>query len=454
MAKLSILLIDDEESQVISLKTFLQKRSYEIFSSTEVSKALDIIDKNVIDIVLSDFRMPEMDGFSLMQKVKSMNPSIDFVIMTAYGNVEDAVKIMKTGAYDFLTKPIDLDLLEKLLERIKEKRNLISENKQLREQIEEKFKFEKIISQSPQMEEVLSTASRAAKSNATVIILGESGTGKELIAKALHHTSERKEKQFVTVNVASLSETLIESELFGHEKGSFTGAINTRIGRFEEADGGNLFIDEVGDIPLSAQVKLLRAIQFGEIQKIGSNTVTKVNVRIIAATHRNLEEMIKNGSFREDLYYRLNVISIKLPPLRNRKVDLPALINHFIKKYSDENKKMIGGISREAMDKLMKYDFPGNVRELENIIERAVVMCRDEIISVQDLPPIVENYSYQKILDAHDLSNSYEEKVEEFERAMIKEALSQTNGNQSAAARLLNITERHLRSRLQRLKLK
>ena len=258
------------------------------------------------------------------------------------------------------------------------------------------------------MEEVLNTAGRVANSKASILIRGESGTGKELIAKAIHFTSSRKDKPFVTVNISSLSENLLESELFGHEKGSFTGATNQRIGRFEEANGGTLFIDEVGDIPLQAQVKLLRAIQFSEVQKLGSNTITNVDIRIITATHQNIEEMISKNEFRDDLFYRLNVVSIHIPALRNRKSDIPILVNHFIEKHSLLNEKNVNSVSSEAMDYLMKYEYPGNIRELENIIERAVVLCRDEFISKSDLPNQIEKISEKNIFDPADLNDGYE----------------------------------------------
>jgi two-component system NtrC family response regulator len=293
-----------------------------------------------------------------------------------------------------------------------------------------------------------------APSKATVLVRGESGTGKELIARAIHITSPRKDKPFVVVNVAALSENLLESELFGHEKGAFTGAAQQRIGRFEQADGGTLFIDEVGDIPLAVQVKILRAIQFGQIERLGSSQTIKVDVRIIAATHRHLEEKISTGDFREDLFFRLNVVSIWIPPLRKRKADIPLLTDFFIKKYAQENQKPIKGITKEALDFLMKYDFAGNVRELENMIQSAVVLCRSDYITQKCLPQQMKIKSERAILDPYHLESGYEAKMKAFEKEMISEALSQTGGNQSAAARLLNMTERHLRSRLEKLGMK
>ena len=449
MKKLSLLIIDDEESQLQSLKSFLTKRDFEVSTALNGELGFDILSTKLIDVVLTDFRMPNWDGLTVLKKIKEYNPEIDVVVVTAYGSVEDAVDIMKAGAYDYLSKPIDLDELENLLGRIQEKRFLVSENKLLKEQLNEKFKFDSIISQSSNMEEVLNTAGRVANSKTSVLIRGESGTGKELIARAIHQASPRKDQPFITVNISSLSENLLESELFGHEKGAFTGAANQRIGRFEEANGGTLFIDEVGDIPLQEQVKLLRAIQFGEIQRLGGNKTIEVNVRIITATHRNLESMIKNNEFREDLFYRLNVVSIQIPALRQRKSDIPILVDHLINKHSKINQKNVRSISSEAMDQLMKYQYPGNIRELENIIERAVVLCRDEIITKSDLPNQIEHISENRLFDTSDLSDGFENKVKAFEKEIILEAMSRTNGNKSAAARLLDITERHLRSRME-----
>ncbi|MEW6193839.1 MAG: sigma-54 dependent transcriptional regulator [Bacteroidota bacterium] len=451
MNTFSILVIDDEESQAQSLKNFLSKRNYTVFTAGNGEDGYKIVVDNQIDIVLTDFQMPGWNGLETLQKIKSVNPEIEIIVITAYGTIESAVNLMKAGAFDYLIKPIDLDELENILNKIKERKHLINENKLLKEQLQDKFRIEGIITQSNLMQNVLSTATRAANSKATVLLRGESGTGKELVAKAIHFASPRKDKPFVTVNVASLSDNLLESELFGHEKGSFTGAINQRIGRFEEASGGTIFIDEVGDIPLTVQVKLLRTIQFGEFQRIGSNVTQTTDVRIIAATHRNLEEMIKNSEFREDLFYRLNVVSINLPPLRQRKEDISILVDHFIKKYSSELNKDIKGLTRKALDTLIKYDFPGNVRELQNIIERAVVLTREEYITQNDLLPFALNNVVDKKLDPFNLEDPYESKIKNFESLMINEALKRTNGNKSAAARLLGITERHLRSRLERL---
>ena len=450
----TLVIVDDEKTQLRALESFLQRRQFRVFTAESGEQALEILKENTIDLVLSDFKMPGWSGLVLLRKIKELNPEIEVVIITAYGGVEDAVEIMKAGAYDYLTKPIDLNELENLIGRVQEKRSLITENRELRQQLMEKFKFDTIISQSGEMEGVLSTASRVASSKASVLLRGESGTGKELIARAIHYSSPRKNHPFIVVNVAALSENLIESELFGHEKGAFTGANQQRIGRFEQANQGTLFIDEVGDIPMSIQIKLLRAIQFGEVERIGGTKTIQLDVRIIAATHQPLEGLIENQQFREDLYYRLNVVSIHIPPLRKRKTDIPLLIQFYLDKYNQENKKGVKAVSREVMDYLMKYQFPGNVRELENMIERAVVLCRGETIALADLPQQIQQTSEHQVLDPLNLEDGYEAKLRNFEKTMILKALEQSGGNQSAAARLLNMTERHLRSRLEKLGLK
>ncbi len=451
MSDFRILLIDDEPAQILSIQSFLKRRDYQVVSANSGTEGLALFKKGNINLVFTDFRMPDMNGLQVVQEIAKINPEIPVVVLTAYSDSEDAVQVMKEGAFDYLSKPIDLDELELLVQKAKERSYLISENKLLRTQLEERYKFDAVISQSGEMEEVLNTAGRAAKSRATVLIRGESGTGKELIAKAVHFASSRKDKPMITVNCAALTETLLESELFGHEKGSFTGASAKRIGRFEQADGGTLFIDEIGDIPLQTQVKLLRALQFGEFQRVGGTETIKVDVRIITATNRNLEEMIQQGSFREDLFYRINVVAIHIPPLRERKSDIPLLISHFIEKYARENEKDISEISREAQDYLMRYRFPGNIRELENIIERAVVMSRDALITTSDLPAGLSVTRETVILDPVDFSHSFTEKVAAFETAMIEEALDVKKGNQSQAAKMMGISERHLRSRMQKL---
>ncbi|MGD9486954.1 MAG: sigma-54-dependent transcriptional regulator [Calditrichaceae bacterium] len=451
MSDFRILLIDDEPAQLASIEAFLKRRKFSVLTAGSGTEGLKKAKENNIDLVFTDFRMPDLTGLQVVREINKFNPEIPVVVITAYGLIEDAVTVMKAGAFDYLSKPVDLAELEILIGRAKERRYLISENRMLKEQLMEKYKFDSIISQSGEMEQVLNTSGRVAKSKATVLIRGESGTGKELIAKAIHFASDRKDHPLVTVNCAALSENLLESELFGHEKGSFTGAVSQRIGRFEQADGGTLFIDEVGDIPLLTQVKLLRALQFGEYERVGGSKTIKVDVRVLTATNRNLEEMIQQGAFREDLFYRINVVTINIPPLRERKSDIPVLIRYFIEKYSRENGKNVQGISKEAQDYLLRYHFPGNIRELENIIERAVVFARDEIITTEDLPPGLSTSSEKSVLDPLNFADDYVSKVSAYETVMIEEALKVKNGNQSQAAKLLGISERHLRSRMQKL---
>ena len=454
MSEHKILIIDDEPAQVQALAGFLKKKGFEVEKANAGFDGLKILDKQTIDLVITDFKMPDIDGVEVLKRAKAINPEIDVIMMTAFGSIESATEAMRAGAIDYLTKPVDLDQLEIMINKALEHKQLVSENRLLREQLAEKFKFDQIISASEVMEEAINLAGRAAPSKATVLITGESGTGKELIAKAIHFASPRKDKPFLAVNCAALAENLLESELFGHEKGAFTGADRQRKGRFEMANLGTLFIDEVGEIPPTTQVKLLRVLQEQAFERVGGSEPIKVDVRIVAATNRNLEELIEEGRFREDLYYRLNVVRINIPPLRKRKTDIPLLVDYFLKKYSAENKKKMGGISKEAMDLLMKYDYPGNVRELENIIEQSVVLSRSDLISVRDLPMTVRGMRSEfKKTDPFG-EGTFIERVEAFEKALIDQALEQAQGVQTRAAKMLGITERHLRYKLNKYGMK
>jgi two-component system NtrC family response regulator len=456
--KFKIIIIDDEEAQRDSIKGFLNKKGFEATAFSSCDEGMEYLKHNLVDLVVTDFKMPEKTGADVLNETHQLNPLIPVVVMTAYGSIDVAVNLMKSGAFDYIQKPIELEELLQIIERAKERSFLMSENRLLKKELEEKYSFSSIIASSSEMENVINTAGRVAKSKASILIRGESGTGKELIAKAIHFASERSDKPFVVVNCAAMPETLFESELFGHEKGAFTGADRQRIGKFEQANGGTLFIDEVGDIPLAVQVKLLRAVQFGEIQRLGGNKTFTVDVRIITATNRNLEELIKESRFREDLFYRFNVVAIQLPPLRNRRTEIPMLVNHFIEKYSNINNKAISSISKEALDALMRYDYPGNVRELENIVQRAVVLTRGDVITTADLPPIVRQpiFSESSIEDeCGDIEiGDLNQKVEALESMMLKKALAHTNGNQSKAAALLNITERTLRYKIMKYGIK
>jgi two-component system NtrC family response regulator len=398
--------------------------------------------------------MPEMDGLTVLKEAKNINPQVDFIMMTAYGSVESATKAMKEGAVDFLTKPVDLDHLELIITKALDTKQLISENQQLRQQLAEKFSFKEIISTSTEMETVLNTAVRVAPSQATVLIEGESGTGKELVARAIHQTSQRKEKPFITVNCAALPENLLESELFGHEKGAFTGADRRRKGRFELADGGTLFLDEIGELSPTTQVKLLRVLQERTFERLGGTETIAVDVRLLAATNRDLEVMRKENKFRDDLYYRLNVVAIEVPPLRKRRTDIVPLVEHFLRKYAARNNKNISSVSKEAMDLLIKYAYPGNVRELENTIEQAVVLSRSDLITNKDLPITVQGLTSEVDIKAEARDNSFESKVAAFEMGLIREALHKNRGVQTKAADFLGMTERHLRYKLKKYGMK
>ncbi|HPG39190.1 MAG TPA: sigma-54 dependent transcriptional regulator [bacterium] len=450
MPAFKILVVDDEPGQNQALAGFLKKKGYETMTANSGREALEIVQNKQVDLVLTDLRMPDMDGAMVLSQTKDINPGIEVLIMTAFGSIEGATRAMKNGAVDFITKPIDLEQLELTIAKIFTHRQLVIENRQLKELVNERFQFGGILSKSQAMQPALSIAARVAESKATVLITGESGTGKELIAKAIHFAGNRAHKPFIAVNMAALPETLLESELFGHEKGAFTGADKFRKGRFEMAHEGTLFIDEIGDLPSGIQVKLLRVLQEQQIERLGSSESIPVDVRIITATHKPLEEMVKSGVFRQDLFYRLNVVKITLPPLRERKADIPLLTGHFIERYAKINNKNISGISNEGMDRLVKYHFPGNVRELENIIEQAVVLCRDNIIGLNDLPTFITQPDYSNIIN----TGSFQERVSAFEKTLILEALQKSNGVQTRAAESLGMTERHLRYKLKKYNIK
>lgn len=449
----TILVVEDEPVQLESLAGFLSKQGYRVVKASHPEQALQSIRNSAVDIVLSDFKMPGMSGVKLLEAIKAINPSIQVIIMTAYGTVESATDAMKLGAADYITKPIDLYRLQVLIRNIVERKQLISENRLLREQLTDRFSVDGIIAESSAMSQVLNVAGRIADSNASVLITGETGTGKELIARTVHFSGSRHNNPFVAVNCAALPDTLLESELFGHEKGAFTGADRQRKGRFETAEGGTLFIDEVGEIPLSLQVKLLRVLQEKTFERIGSNISLQANARIVAATNRDLEAMIREGSFRQDLFYRLNVVSIRIPPLRERREDIPPLVEGFVRRFASENNKRIAGISREAMDRLMKYSYPGNVRELENIIQQSVVLSRSETIMISDLP-VRLNEGKEHETQVTSGAESFTEKVEALEKSLIIAALGEAAQVQTRAAELLGISERHLRYKLKKYGMK
>jgi two-component system NtrC family response regulator len=451
--RVNVLIVEDEKSQREMLEGFLLGQGFSVSSVDGGGKALDDVRRGNLDLVLLDYKMPGMDGLQTLREIKKINPELAVVMMTAYGTIETAVQAMKEGAADYLTKPIDLDELLLLIEKVSEKILLLRENKELKEQLRERYRFDQIVYGSGAMEEVVNLTGRVAKSEATVLIRGESGTGKELIANAIHYAGSRADRPFIKINCTALPENLLESELFGHEKGAFTGAIQRRIGRFEEAHTGSIFLDEIGDLSPALQMKLLRFLQEKEFQRVGSNQTIKADVRVMAATNRDLEEGIRRGTFREDLYYRLNVIAIFLPPLRERKGDIPLLIDHFLQKYSQKNRRAIPKISKEARDLLLQYTYPGNVRELENIIERSLVISRGDIITTRDLPLQVREGVQEAKLSPDSKEESLNAILSEMERDLIIKALDENGGVQTRAAQSLGISERVLRYKMKKYRL-
>jgi two-component system NtrC family response regulator len=445
-----ILVVDDEQAQRTVLAGFLRKRGFEVLQAPGVGEALSHVSARLVDLVLTDLRMPDGTGLDVLNGVRKINPEIAVVVMTAFGTVASAVDAMKHGASDYLTKPIDLDELDVLIARTLERRALVAENRELKRQLEGRHRLSGLETANPRMADAINVAARAAISRATVLIRGESGTGKELMARAVHYASPRSKGPLVAVNVAALPDTLIESELFGHERGAFTGADREHRGRFELADGGTLFLDEIGDLPKSTQVKLLRVLQEQAFERLGGTRTLRVDVRVIAATNRDLEAMVAQGGFRDDLYYRLNVVSIDIPPLRERREDIPALVQLFLQRFAGERPVPVTDVSREAMDLLVKYEYPGNVRELENLVHRAVVLARDRTLTTADLPIRVARMKADGQVEP---AATFVERVSEFERALIVEALDRAGGVQTRAARALGMSERHLRYKLRKYKL-
>ena len=439
-----LLVVDDEQGTREGLSEILREDGYEVDAAGDGAEALEMLRTKGHDVVISDLKMPKLDGMELLEKALETDPDAGFILMTAFGTIKTAVDAMKRGAADYLVKPVNAEEMEISVERCLEKRRLIQEARGLRERIDERYRFSNIVGSSPQMQAVFKTVAQVAPSRSNVLITGESGTGKELIAQAIHQHSPRKDKPFVVLNCASLSETLLESELFGHEKGSFTGAIGRRRGRFEQADGGTLFLDEIGDVPLPTQVKLLRFLQEREFERVGGGETLRVDVRVVAATHTELRKLIAEGRFREDLYYRLNVIQVVMPPLRERKADIPSLVDHFIRRYAAENQKPVAGIEESALQRLIRYDWPGNIRELENIIERAVVLCVGPRITIDLLPELVGVPETEGARIRFTPGISFEEA----ERELILGTLDAVGGQVPRAAELLGISARKIYYRL------
>jgi two-component system response regulator PilR (NtrC family) len=447
-----ILVVDDEESIREFLDIMLRKEGYEVTTVEDGQKAIDMLKKKSFEMVISDLQMPKVTGIELLKHVKESYPDLLFMLITAFGTTESAVEAMKMGAYDYLTKPFKIDEVRINLQNALKSKTLETENRSLKKELQKEYSFQNLVGNSDTMHRVFDLIKRVSQSPTNVLITGESGTGKEMIAKAIHYNGPLKERPIVTVNCGAIPENLMESEMFGHKKGSFTGAIADKVGLFEVADGGSLFLDEVGELPLSIQVKLLRAIQERVIRRVGATDDQKVEVRIIAATNRNLEDMVKSGAFREDLYYRLNVIHIKAPSLRERREDVPLLATYFLKKYNERLNKQITEISVEAMENLKKYEYPGNVRELENIIERTVALEVGATILPESLPPFVNTTSGRKLASSNEIEVTddgleLEKVIGQIEKELLIKAIHKAGGVKKKAAKLLNITFRSMRYR-------
>jgi DNA-binding NtrC family response regulator len=428
---IKVLVADDEAIIRESLQDWLGDAGHQVLTAEDGSRALEIIEKERPSIAIVDLVMPGMDGIELLKRAKEISPSIEVIVVTAYASIPTAIAAMKEGAYDYVEKPFSPERVELLIKKLAEHQRLVEENISLHEKLDQRYRFEDIITKSPKMQQVIELTKVVAKSNATVLITGESGTGKELVARAIHSQSYRKDKPFVPVSCAALPESLLESELFGHEKGAFTGAHALRKGKIEFANRGTLFLDEIGEMSTNIQVHLLRVLEEREFTRVGGNELIKVDVRVVSATNRDMNEAVASGQFREDLYYRLNVVTIDLPPLRERKEDIPLLANHFLKKFTAENQKEVSGFSPEVTDFLLKYQWPGNVRELENTIERAVILTKNSEIQLNDLlqknSPLVGPASSGRTL-------------KEVERNHIINILNETGGNYGKAARILGIS--------------
>lgn len=447
--KTRILIVDDEVDALDLMEELFQKNGYETYTAKNGVEALNNLRTSDIDIMISDIFMPEMDGMSLLDTVRKKYSDISVIMITAHGTIETAVEAMKKGAKDYILKPLRLDEIVAKVETISQLKSLIKENRYLKEKLAKKFNFENIIGKNKKMQELFDLIRDIATTNSTVLIRGESGTGKELIANAIHFNSDRIDKPFVKVNCAVLAENLLESELFGHMKGSFTGAIKDKVGRFEMAHGGTIFLDEIGDISPNMQLKLLRVLAEGEFERVGGNETKKVDVRVVAATNRNLEEAMRSGHFRQDLYFRLNVIPIDVPPLRERKDDIPLLVAHFLDKFNADFKKNIEAVDDEAMKYLQSYEWFGNIRELENLMERAIVLNKTGILTIKDFPIFISQTEMEEEINL-DIDSDLTQVVDNFEKKLILKALRDNNFNKLRTAEKLGIHRSTFMSKLKK----
>jgi two-component system response regulator PilR (NtrC family) len=447
-----ILVVDDERSMQEFLDIFLRSEGYEAVTAGDMESALLHLENDDFDLVVTDIQMPGGSGIDLLHAVHERSPETMVLMMTAFASTETAIAALKSGAYDYITKPFNVDEIRIIVKKALEKKLLSSENRRLRSELRTRERDRKIIGNSPAMQRVYDVIGQVADTKANVLLTGESGTGKEMVARAVHQGGERRDKPFVAVNCAAIPENLLESELFGHVKGAFTGAVQNRMGLFESAHGGTLFLDEVAELTLPLQVKLLRAIQDKTIRRVGASSDQNVDVRIVAATNRRLEEEIASGRFREDLYYRLNVIEIPMPPLRDRREDIPLLVTHFVEKYARELEKPVDGVNEDVMRLLMEHRFPGNVRELENVVERAIALTRDSTIGPDALPPAVLDPPRRNAVRRIGPDGvNLDELMAEYERGLLLEALGPAGGVKKRAAQLLGISFRSFRYRMEKL---
>jgi DNA-binding NtrC family response regulator len=447
--KINILIVDDERAIRDSLSMVLQEEGYDTATASDGREALELLKTSDYDIMITDLKMPEMDGMTLIRHSQQICPQTSIIIITAHGSLESAIEALRMGAYDYILKPFDFDDVMHKIKRLIKHKELVLENQTLRQVVEEKYNFSNIVGQSAQMQQVFELIKKVARTKGNVLVTGPSGTGKELVARAIHYNSDRKNKPFVAINCGAVVGTLMESEFFGHKKGSFTGAVRDKDGHFKMANGGTLFLDEIGDIPLHLQVKLLRAIEESEILPVGGTAPITIDVRIIAATNRDLEADIEKGTFRDDLFYRLNVVDIKLPSLNERREDIPLLVKHFIDKYNRELKRKIINADNETMRILMNYSWKGGIRELENVIERALILCDDDYITKNDLPPNMIDFEYEG-----DLPDRLKDAVAVFEKKHIISLLKRTENNKEEAAKILDISLSSLYRKMDELKIK
>lgn len=438
----TILIVEDEKNLREGLREALQSPGFRVITAENGFQAEEIVREGAVDLVISDLKMPGMSGLELLRQVHSFSPSTPFIMMTAYGTVDTAVEAMKAGAYDYLTKPVNLDQLELLVARSLKERDLERENIYLREQLQKQYGLERLTGRSRAMEKVFELVRQVSNTNSTVLITGESGTGKEVVARAIHQQSFRKNKPFIAIHCAALAPSLLESELFGHEKGAFTGAVSRKKGKFEAADGGTVFLDEVNEIPLEMQVKLLRFLEMRELERVGGTESIPVDIRLLAASNADLEELVREGRMREDLYFRLNVVRLKLPPLRERPEDIPLLVREFIDELSRNNRKEIASITPEALRALQGYRWPGNVRELKNCLESMIVLAKGPVLDLEDLPPQI------RPVPAGPPAVRGEVNLRKLEKAAVAAALARADGNKKRASELLGVSRRTLYRKL------